>query len=129
MPPKGGLYGYSRSKIHREVPDRPGIYWLWSFGELVRIGQSNNLHRRLLEYSDKSPNRFRYQEVDTYFERRDEVMKPPAYTISGGTVLDKIEHTEFEAYKQKHGCLPPWNKYDKNYDVGVFESIISKFRR
>jgi len=107
MPLKGGLYNYSRSKIRQEVPQCPGVYWLWSFGELVRIGQSQNLQRRLLEYSDKNPNRFRFQDVETYFERRDEIVKPPAYTISGGTVLDKIEHTEFEAYKQQHGNLPP----------------------
>jgi|GEM_PF-2345852 len=132
MPPKGGTYSYSRSAVREAVPEAPGVYWLWSFGELVRIGQSTDLRRRLLEYSDRNPNKFRYQTVDQYFRRRDEISRPPSYTLTGGTVLDKIEQTELEWYKRRaengRGNLPQWNRYDKHYEVGVFERILSRVR-
>lgn len=125
MPPRGRPYAYSRKKVRDVVPDRAGIYWLWSFGRLVRIGQSTALQRRLLEYAPKSPNRFRYQTVSEYFTRRSEITRPPMK--SAETLLDKIEHTEFEWYKRKEGNLPPWNRYDKHYDVGIFEALLGTF--
>jgi hypothetical protein len=124
MPPKGRPYTYSRDKVRTEVPTSAGVYWLWSFGELVRIGQSTNLQRRILDYSDKDPNKFRYQTVSEYFRRRDPITRPP--TTSVDTLTDKIEHTEFAWYKEKHGRLPRWNKQDKHYDVGLFEQLLSK---
>lgn len=126
MPPKGNPYNYSKQKIQRNVPEQRGVYWIWSFGELVRIGQSKNLQRRLLEYSHKQPNRFQYDTVDQYFRKRSEIQKPLPYDIKGnGTVLDKIEHTEFEWYERKFGELPPWNDRHKHYEVGVFEDLLS----
>lgn len=125
MPPIGRPYAYSRSNVRDSVPPRAGVYWLWSFGELVRIGQSTDLRRRLLEYAPKSPNKFRYQTVSQYFTRRGEITRPPLKSVE--TLLNKIEHTEFEWYKRKEGRLPVWNKHDKHYDVGVFEALLSRF--
>jgi len=124
MPPKGRPYTYNREKVRAEVPESAGVYWLWSFGDLVRIGQSTNLQRRLLDYSDDDPNKFRYQTVSQYFTRRSAITRPP--TTSVDRLVNKMEHTEFAWYKEKHGGLPPWNKQDKHYDVGVFESLLSK---
>lgn len=123
MPPRGRPYRYSRAKVREAVPERAGVYWLWSFGELVRIGQSTNLRRRLLDYSDRNPNKFRYQTVSEYFTRRSAVTRPP--TLSVDRLTDKIEHTEFEWYKRKEGRLPRWNVHDKRYDVGIFERLLS----
>lgn len=125
MPPIGSPYAYSRSNVRDSVPSRAGVYWLWSYGELVRIGQSTDLQRRLLEYAPKSPNKFRYQTVSQYFTRRSEITRPPLKSVE--TLLNKMEHTEFEWYKRKEGHLPPWNKRDKQYDVGVFEALLSRF--
>lgn len=128
MPPMGCPYKYNRRKVRRVVPQQRGVYWLWSFGELVRIGQSTNLQRRLLEYSPKEPNKFQYDTIDQYFQKRDAIQKPPPYDINnGGTILDKIEHTEFTWFEQKHERLPRWNKQHKHYDVGVFEDLLSRF--
>jgi hypothetical protein len=96
---------------------------LWSFGELVRIGQSTDLERRLLDYSDRDPNKFRCQTIQEYFRRRDAVTRPPS--LSAERCINKIEHTEFEWYKQKYGELPRWNKQHKHYEVGVFEKVLS----
>jgi hypothetical protein len=126
MPPKGNPYKYTRGKIRRNVPKQKGIYWIWSFGDLVRIGQSKNLRSRLLDYSPKDPNFFQYDTVSQYFTKRESVQRPPSYDIKGkGTVLDKIEHTEFTWYEHKYGELPQWNKYQKHYEVGVFEELLS----
>lgn len=124
MPPKGRPYTYSREKVRSEAPTKAGVYWLWSFGEIVRIGQSQNLQRRLLDYSTREPNKFRYQTVHQYFLRRNAVTRPP--TLSHAKCLNKIEHTEFAWFKHKHDRLPQWNQQDKHYDVGVFEALLSK---
>ena len=123
MPPKGRPYGYSRETITTEVPRKPGVYWLWSFGRLVRVGQSVNLRRRLLEYGDQRPNRFRFQTLRQYFARRSWALCPP--TLSRGRCLDKIEHVELTWFREKHGRLPDWNDQQKHYEPGAVERLLS----
>jgi len=122
MPPKGRPYGYSPETIRATVPEEPGVYWLWSFGRLVRIGQSVNLRRRLLEYTDRRPNRFRYQTVRQYFARRSWARHPP--TLSLGRRLDKIEHVELSWFREKNGRLPDWNDHRKRYQPGLIERLL-----
>jgi hypothetical protein len=123
MPPKGRPYGYSPEKIRTKVPEEPGVYWLWSFGRLVRVGQSVNLRRRLLEYSDQQPNRFRFQTVRQYFARRSWALHP--LTPSVKRCLDKIEHAELTWFQRKHGRLPDWNAQQKQYEPSIVERLLS----
>lgn len=124
VPPKGRPYKYSRQKVRNEVPKQAGVYWLRSYGDIVRIGQSENLRRRLLDYSSKQPNKFHYQTVSEYFRRHNGITRPP--TTSVNRLVNKMEHTEFEWHKRKYGGLPPWNKQTKHYNVGVFEELLER---
>lgn len=50
--------------VKEKVPQKRGVYELKSFGEVVYVGKSTNLQRRLLEHlSERNPNYFRYETV------------------------------------------------------------------
>lgn len=83
----------TQSHVKKNVPSKPGIYELKSFGELVYIGSSDDLRDRLLTHlSERSPNYYRYE------------------TVTG--ILSDPEDREQEAYDNyvdNHGTSPRWN--------------------
>ena len=54
----------TKSNILSKVPEERGIYELKSFGEVVYVGRTKNLRRRLLSHlTDRNPNYYRYEEL------------------------------------------------------------------
>lgn len=71
------------------------MYELRCFGQLVYIGHSTNLQRRLLEHIGKhSPNKYRIKTLWSFQDPQ------------------KHEDKHLTAYEREHGTLPPWNKRD-----------------
>ena len=82
-----------------KVPEKPGVYELHSFGELVYIGQAKNLRRRLgTHFRERSPNKFRFEQ------------KTGGWLF--GTSIQKMEDDHLTSFTNRHGGLPKWNKND-----------------
>ena len=84
----------TRSNIEANVPNAAGVYELKCFGQLVYIGHSTNLRRRLVEHLRREPNAYRY--------RRCGMMQSSK----------ALEDRHLERYEDRHGELPPWNRND-----------------
>lgn len=85
----------NRSHIKTNVPEKPSVYELKNFGELVYIGESNNLRRRLLCHLDRDPNYYRYKVASGFF-----------------TASSKQESKQFDKFVNKYGREPRWNNQD-----------------
>lgn len=86
--------------IKQNVPDTSGIYELWSFGELVYIGTSENLRQRLHTHEkEKDPNQYRFKEVSRGW-----------FGFGKGHI--KAENDHLTRFEEKHDRLPKWNKAD-----------------
>jgi predicted GIY-YIG superfamily endonuclease len=82
----------NESRIKSTAPSRGGLYELRAFGDLVYIGSTNDIQRRLLEHlSDSRGNAFRYKKAS--------FLQSPT----------KMEREALGAYLNKHGELPRWN--------------------
>ena len=86
----------SKDHIEDVVPAQSGVYELKCFGEIVYIGGSSNLQRRLLEHlNDRDPNKYRYETVTGFFS----------------SWADR-EKELFNEYEDEYTGTPPWNDED-----------------
>lgn len=120
-PPQGRPYNYSLKNVHGNVPSSPGVYWLRSENGVTYIGESTDLCRRLKQHAHREPVRFQYNTTKEYC-RRYQVSTYPF--MSPKELCYKIENTEFRAYRDRFGTLPPENKQDNHYQSGVLEDAL-----
>ncbi len=87
---------YPKEQI-KEVFSEPGIYRLFTLNNynlnLVYIGKSVNLRKRLMEH-----NRTPYMEF-AYFD----------YEFYPKGKISEVEKQEISLFEQKYGCLPQYN--------------------
>lgn len=76
-----------------KVPEKGGVYELYSFGELVYIGKADrNLRSRLGDHlRERKPNKFRYK------------------TAGWLTSASSMEKKHITKYGRSEDDLPPWN--------------------
>lgn len=90
------------------VPKLPGVYELKCFGELVYIGHSSDLLRRLLRHlSDWSPNGYRFQVCHSFRSS------------------EYLENHHLNRYVDRYGKLPTWNKSDTHPPNDGFSEMAS----
>lgn len=82
----------TESNILSNVPPEKGVYELKSFGEIVYVGRTDDLQRRLLSHlTDRNPNYFRYEAV--------------GFQSSAET----LEQEHYERAAESLGRAPQWN--------------------
>lgn len=92
MPLRARWRNATLEDVKERVPERAGVYELRCFGELVYIGSSKNLRRRLTRHvRDRCPNRYRYRTVWFW---QNHVNR---------------ERAHYDAYVDAHGAPPAWN--------------------
>lgn len=85
----------TKSSILSKVPEKRGIYELKSFGEVVYVGRTNNLRRRLLSHlTDRNPNYYRYEDL--------------GFDTDG----ESLEREHYERLVERLGRPPRWNDGD-----------------
>jgi excinuclease UvrABC nuclease subunit len=78
--------------IKEKVPREKGIYELRNFGEVVCVGRSTDLRRRLLTHlKERNPNKYRYK------------------TVGLSSSIRSVEHRHHQRHVEKHGSPPAWN--------------------
>jgi hypothetical protein len=79
--------------INANVPTKGGVYELKAFGELVYIGKTSNLRRRLLEHlNERNPNYYRFKKAGFF--------QSPS----------SLESDHLEAYGSTQSETPSWNE-------------------
>ncbi len=79
----------------KKVPDRKGVYQLGTLDEVLYIGQSENLRRRLSEHFDSTDSCVKKTTIFRYYE----------------TPYPRSEEEELlKQYKSVHGRLPKCNE-------------------
>jgi len=82
--------------VSLNVPHEAGVYELKSFGNLVYIGQADDLKDALLDHLDtRSPNYYRFETP--------ELLESP----------DDLYDRHLHRYEREHGGLPAWNESER----------------